>query len=255
MTDRKYLRHLGICIYAAGAITLGIVGLISRDFATNWQRVTPGVPYRHLLAIVAAIWELCGGLLLIYRRTALYGAAMLTAIYSIFVLLWIPPVLAAPGIYDSWGNVFEELSLVIAGLTLCMVYAPQSTRWPARARHFARIYGVCPVSFGLDHIVYFSLVVSFIPKWIPPGQHFWAIVTTTCFLLAAAAILTGIFAGLASRLLTIMILGFELLIWIPVLVAAPKLHYNWSANAISIALTGAAWVIADVLNAPQTAKP
>jgi hypothetical protein len=77
---------------------------------------------------------------------------------------------------------------------------------------------------------------------------FWAIATTVCFLLAAAAILSGILAGLAARLLTAMIVGFELLIWIPKLLAAPHDHFSWAGNAVSVAMAGAAWVVAGSLN-------
>jgi hypothetical protein len=55
-------------------------------------------------------------------------------------------------------------------------------------------------------------------KWIPPEQMLWAIATTVFFLFAAAAILSGFLAGLASRLLTTMIVGFEALVWAPRLV-------------------------------------
>jgi hypothetical protein len=43
-----------------------------------------------------------------------------------------------------------------------------------------------------------------VPKWIPPGQHFWAVATGVAFLLASAAILSGVLAVLAARLLTVM---------------------------------------------------
>ena len=120
--------------------------------------------------------------------------------------------------------------------------------WAARGTTISRLYGICPISFGLDHIIYLKGVATWVPTWIPPGQMFWAIATTVCFLLAAAAILSGILAGLAARLLTAMIVGFELLIWIPKLLAAPHDHFAWAGNAISITMAGAAWIVADSLN-------
>jgi hypothetical protein len=65
------------------------------------------------------------------------------------------------------------------------------------------------------------------------------------FLMAAAAILSGVLSGLASRLLTAQILGFEILIWIPKVIAGPHEHFPWSGNAISVALSAAAWVVSD----------
>jgi hypothetical protein len=77
------------------------------------------------------------------------------------------------------------------------------------------------------------------------------------FFMAAAAILSGILAGLAARLLTAQIVGFELLVWLPKLVAAPHQHFNWAGNAICIAIAGGAWVVADELSATrkQNAPP
>ncbi len=71
--------------------------------------------------------------------------------------------------------------------------------------------------------------------------------------MSAAAILSGVMAGLAARLLTIMIFGFEILIWAPRLAATPYDHFNWAGNAISIAMGAAAWVVSDAIN--LKAKP
>jgi uncharacterized membrane protein YphA (DoxX/SURF4 family) len=82
---------------------------------------------------------------------------------------------------------------------------------------------------------------------------FWAIATAVFFLLAAVAILSGFLAGLASRLLTAMIAGFEALVWAPRLVATPHLHFAWAGNAICLAIAGAAWVVADSIS--ESGKP
>jgi hypothetical protein len=50
---------------------------------------------------------------------------------------------------------------------------------------------------------------------------------------------------LAARLLTAMIAGFGLLVWLPALVASPKDHFVSCANAVNLALLGAAWVVGD----------
>jgi hypothetical protein len=72
---------------------------------------------------------------------------------------------------------------------------------------------------------------------------------------AAVAILTGIMAPLAARLLTAEIVIFELLVWIPNLSAGPSNHFNWSGNAICIALAGASWVVSDSISAAAKTKP
>jgi hypothetical protein len=50
---------------------------------------------------------------------------------------------------------------------------------------------------------------------------FWAITTTVALALAAIALLSGRSALLASRLLTAMMVGFGLLVWLPAPFADP----------------------------------
>lgn len=246
MDKRNALSNLGIGVYAAGAIALGIIGLASGDFAVSWQRVAPGVPGRHVLALITAIWEICGGALLLWRKTARAGAAMLALIFCVFVLLWVPPIVAAPAVYDSWGNLFEELSLVIAGATLFVALAPSGSRLHGMAKQASRFYGICAVSFGVDHLVYLKGAAAYVPKWIPGGGIFWVAATAAFFLMAAAALFSGIMVGLATRLLAVMIMAFEVLIWIPALYANPHQHFYWAANGMAFVLAAGAWVIADV---------
>ena len=240
----KLVSNAGVYFYALAAIALGMLGLVWGDFATNWQRVSTDIPHHLALARAAAIYELVAGVGLLWRGTRRVSALMLTAIYTVFVLLWVDRVVAAPLTYDNWGNVFEELSLVAAGV---IVYASQGAgmgRW--RAAAFAiNAYGICVVSYALVHIIYLPGAASFVPGWIPLGGQFWAGATAICFLCAAAAILSGVMATLATRLLTLMIALFGLLIWLPKLVAQPHVHFMWSGNAINFALMAAAWVVAD----------
>lgn len=245
MGKRSVPSNLGIYVYGGAAIALGLIGLAWGDFATNWQRVEAGVPFRQVLAYVAAICEISAGAAVLWRGSARLGAWILTAIYSLFALLWVPKIVAAPQVYDSWGNFFEEFSLVVGGLVLCALLAPTGSLLSRKEALIARTYGVCAISFGLVHIVYFAGLPAWVPKWIPPGQTFWAAATTVCFLLAAAAMLSGILASLAARLLTAMIVGFELLVWAPKVVAAPHDHFVWSGNGINLVMAGAAWVVSD----------
>lgn len=245
MANRSFTTNLGVRAYAVSAIALGLIGLVWGDFATDWQRVVPGVPGRTALAYLAGACELAGGLALLWPRGARAGAALLTAVYSVFTLLWIPKALANPKVYDSWGNVFEELSLVIAGLVVSASLAPRGSAFALKKAIIARAYGICVISFGVVHVVIFAALPGYVPKWIPPGQLFWAYTTTICFFLAAAAILSGILATLASRLLTAMIAGFWLLFWVPRLFTLPHDHFSWSANGIALVMASACWAVSD----------
>ena len=76
---------------------------------------------------------------------------------------------------------------------------------------------------------------------------FWAVTTTVLFALAAVALLTNRIALLATRLLTMMLVIFGPLVWVPLLVSDPHNHTNWSENAETFAIAGTAWILADLL--------
>jgi uncharacterized membrane protein YphA (DoxX/SURF4 family) len=245
MLKRILPSNLGICVYAAGAIFLGIVGLISADFATEWQHVGPSVPLRAPLAYFTALIELAAGLALLWPRAARAGALTLTALCSVFALLWVPKILEGMSGYDPTGTFFEEFSLVAAGAVLFARFSPAGSTISRQESLFARLFGLSAISFGIVHIVDMPGLAAWVPQWIPPSQLFWCYATTIGFFLAAAAILSGYMAPLASRLLTAEIVSFELFVWIPKLAASPHEHFLWAANGISIAIAGATWAVSD----------
>jgi uncharacterized membrane protein YphA (DoxX/SURF4 family) len=115
-------------------------------------------------------------------------------------------------------------------------------------------FGICVVSFTLEQLFYLSETANLVPKWIPPGQMFWAIATTVAFALAAIALLTGFMALLASRLTTAMLLGFGLLVWLPALLADPHSFLNWSESTETLAIAASAWIVADFLGHRRSAE-
>jgi hypothetical protein len=75
---------------------------------------------------------------------------------------------------------------------------------------------------------------------------FWAILTTVAFGLAAIAILMNCQARLAMRLMMLMLALFGVTVWVPLLIAYPKGHFNWSECVLTFLVTGAAWVVAEL---------
>ena len=66
------------------------------------------------------------------------------------------------------------------------------------------------------------------------------------FGLAAIGILVNRQARLAMRLMTLMLALFGVMVWVPHLIAHPKAHFNWSECVLTLLVTGAAWVVADL---------
>lgn len=267
--------YLGRHVYGAAAVGFGVITLVWHDF-NSWQQIRAlgNVPHREILVYLAAAIEILGGIAIQWPRTARVGAVALGAIYLAFALLWVPYIVATPQTYDRWGNFFEQFSLVAGALIVygsgdyasnvkqsnvhpsaayaSNVYPSNNQHNSARPAKAARIgyfcFGICVVSFTLEQLFYLSGTAAFVPKWIPPGQMFWAITTTVALGLAAIALLLGRSALLASRLLTAMMVGFGLLVWVPVAFADPHKLFGWAGNAQNLAITGAAWIVADFLS-------
>jgi hypothetical protein len=197
-----------------------------------------------LYPIVAA--EIFGGVAIQFRRTAKTGAAVLGAACLVFAIRCVPQIFAQPRIYNNWGNFFEQFSLVSGA---AIVYGHLSSPWSrATLNRIGRILlGICATSFTLEQAFYLGATASFVPKWLPPTQMFWAVTTTVLFALAAVALLIDRMALLATRLLTMMLLIFGLLVWAPLLFSDPHSQTNWSETVETFAIAGAAWILADLL--------
>jgi uncharacterized membrane protein YphA (DoxX/SURF4 family) len=247
MLSRTAFSNLGSRVYGLGAAALGVVGLVWGDFATVWQPVqTVGLLHREALAYVTAACLLSAGVAIQWRRTAPPGLLVLAVFYFLFALLWLPRVIGYPQIFGTWSGFLEEMALVIAALVVYSSLLPRDSAGARRAALIGRLsFGVCVLSFGLSHFFAIPQTADMVPSWIPPGQRFWAVATGIFHLLAGIAILSGVLDVLGSRLLTLMLAIFGALVWAPALFAQPREHMVWAGNAVNLALTGAAWVVAD----------
>jgi uncharacterized membrane protein YphA (DoxX/SURF4 family) len=245
----------GRCIYGLAAIGFGICALAWHDI-TNWHQIKAlgDNPHREIFTYIVGAIEVLGGLAVLWPRTVRAGAVALGTIYFIFALLGVPQIIAHPLVYNSFGNFFEQFALASGAMIL---YACSGPIAPARTARLAQIgyysFGICVVSFALEQWFYLAATASLVPKWIPPGQMFWAMATTAAFALAAFALLSGLCARLASRLTTAMLVGFGLLVWLPALFADPHSFSNWSEGAETLAIAASAWIVADFLGHRRSA--
>ncbi len=237
-------------VYGLAAVGYGVLALIWHD-PKHWQQLLSlGTdPRLQILVSIAAAIQIFGGLAIQWPRTARAGALALGALELIFALLLVPAIAAKPQELYRWLNCFYQLSLVSAALIVySSVRGSESERSTRAARIGCVAFGVCLVSFAIEQLVFFKVTADLVPKWIPPGQNFWAIATTIAFFLAAVAIIAGRSDLLAARCLTVMLIGFVLLVWLPICLADPYKFGNWSEGVETLAITGGAWIVADFLN-------
>jgi hypothetical protein len=238
MTVATSSANLGRHVFGVAALAFGLITLAWHDY-NGWHQ-----PRYLVYAAAAAL--IFGGAAIQFRRTAKTGAAVLGAVYLVFALQCVPGIITAPQIYNSWGNFFEQFSLV-AGAAI--VYGRLSSAWSPETLHrIGRIFlGICAASFTLEQAFYLAATASLVPKWLPPRPMFWAVATTVLFALAAVALLANRMALLAARLLTMMLVLFGLVVWVPLVLADLHSHTNWSEIAETFAIAGTAWILADLL--------
>jgi uncharacterized membrane protein len=235
-------------VFGLGVIALGLVCLAWGDFDFG-QPVPKDFPMRAVLSHVAAVFMLAAGAAVELRQTVKWGAAALAVYFGLIVavLMNVPVVVANYSEYGSYSGVAAQIAVAAGAL---IIYAGSVNDSPAAARltHLGqRVFGVCAVLFGGAHFFYLDITVSWVPKWIPPSQEFWAYATGIFHIAGGVALLTGIQARLAAILLTIMYASFTPLVHVPMLMANSSNRFYWSENALNIILTGVAWVVADSL--------
>lgn len=243
--------------YSPGRYVYGLAAIGSGICALVWHRFDAlgNVPHREILTYIVATIEILAGVAVLWPRTVRAGAVALGTIYFTFALLGVPLILEHPLVYNGFGNFFEQFSLASGAMVL---YACSGSIALARTARLAWIgyysFGICVVSFALEQLFYLSATASLVPKWIPPGQMFWAMATTAAFALAAISLLTGFMALLASRLTAAMIVGFLLLTWLPALFTNPHSFFNWSESAETFAIAASARIVADFLGHRRSAE-
>jgi len=248
MSARK-TATFGWRVYGVGVIALAVVCLVWGGFDPG-QPVPKDFPYRVALAYGASIFMLVAGSAVLWRRTVSMGAAALSVYYLFVVVILMNgrAMLAHPGEYGSYSGAAEQLAIAAAALILYAVNARIDAPLAARLIRIGQVaFGVCALLFGGAHFVYMNLTAPLVPQWLPPSQEFWAWTTGLAHIAAGLAILTGVQSRPAAMLLTIMYASFTPLVHLPMLVADPASHINWAENALNVALTGAAWVVADSL--------
>lgn len=224
-----------------GAVGLGVLGLISRDFAFQWQPVPMGWPAREALALLSGAVLLLGGVAVIARRTSVFGAAVLALWFGLFAIgLHLPLVIGAPGVAPLLG-LAEQGAIALGAALLLAVRAPG--RLPERSVPVMRVlFGLCAIEFGTAHFVYADFTAAMVPGWIP-GHLFWAYVTGACHFAAGVAILAGVRVRLAAGLLAVMCWGFAVLLHLPRVVGDPGSRMEWTMLFVALSIGGAASVV------------
>jgi uncharacterized membrane protein len=241
----------GRVVFALTMIGLGVMGLMSGEFAPIWQPVPRSLPARETLASACSLVSLVSGLgLLLGGWITIASPVLLGYLLVGFAAFRASHILKAPASQETWSGCAETAVVVAGAWVLFAWFADKGDR-----RRFAfatgdkgvrigrAIYGLCMIPFGLAHFNYLKDTASLVPSWLP--WHLgWAVFTGSTFIAAGLAILAGVCARLAAALSAVQLGLFTLLVWVPVVLRGPN-PFQWSEFVISATVTAGAWVVAD----------
>jgi uncharacterized membrane protein len=240
----------GPLLFAIGMAGLGVLSLIYRDFALNWQPVPTWVPWRAPLALLSGAMLAAGGIGMLFRKTAQGAAALLTINVLVWlVLLELPRVVASPSVEAMWLGVGETLALVSGGWISFVSLSRPVRQWSAapvsdsQLRVGRLLFGLALLPIGLSHFVYASDTAQMVPAWLP-ARTALAYVTGGGHAAAGLGLLLSVVPALAATLEAVMMSSFVLLIHIPGVVHAPTDRLQWTMLSVATALAGSAWTVA-----------
>ena len=239
-------KFYGRIVFGASAVLFGVIALMWHD-AETWQTLRKlwSLPFGIIIGGSLMLAQIAGGIGILFQRTARPASLVLGFVYLLFSLACIPGVIAAPAVYAQYGSFFEQFCLLCGAMAVYAATEPNSARATVLGRLARFGLGLCAISFTLSQIFYLTVTADLVPRWLPPNQILWAILTTIAFALAAIAILINRHARLAIRLMAVMLALFGVLVWIPRLVAHPEAHLNWSEFALTFLMTGAALTVSE----------
>lgn len=245
-------RRVGRPLFAWGLVALGLVGVVSRDFAAVWQPVPLWVPARSVLAVLCGVLCAACGVGLLTRRWASLSSRVLLGYVAIWlVALKMPAVVRAPLVEQSWLGCGEIAVIVAGGWVLFATQGGISGggRWSvltgARGVTMARfVFGLALPAIGLSHFVYVEDAAKLVPAWLP-ARTGWTYLTGAGHIAAGLGVLFRVLPRLAASMESWMIMVFTVLVWVPPVWGSPGSHFNWSALLISWVIGAGAWVVAD----------
>jgi hypothetical protein len=235
-------------VFGASVVLFGGAALLWHDAGT-WQNLEHiwTLPFGAFLGGCLMVAQIAAGIGMQFPRAARLASLILIVVYLSFALACVPDIVAATNIFERFGgSFFQYFSMSCGAIALFAASEPNAARACAFGRAARIGLGVSAISFSLGQGLLLRGTARMVPRWLPPGQMFWAILTTVAFALAAIAILIHRHARLAIGLMTLMLALFGVLVWIPHMIAHPEAHFNWSECLLTFLMTRASWMVADL---------
>jgi uncharacterized membrane protein len=260
-TQEGFMRIVksGRLLFAVSLAGLGVLSLLSHDFAMNWQPVPAWVPWRDALAYFSGAVLLVFGLGLLSEKFAAVSAVVLTADFLLWLVLLHLAQLKGWRDMGGWLGA-GECAILVCGAWGLLWLLPVPMR-PLRAALLASstrlavqiLFAIGVMLIGAAHFVYAKETAALVPSYLPARLGF-AYFTGVAHIATGVAIAFGILPRLASTLEGAMMTAFGLMVWAPRVVAAPTTRFTWTAMLISFAYGAGCLIVSGLFKGVQAPR-
>jgi uncharacterized membrane protein len=214
-------QRLTVSFFAIGMIVLGILSVLSKDFAYTWQPVPEFHPGREVLAVICGLFMIAASIALLFRSTVAIAARAMFIYLLAWMSLKIPAIFVAPQIEGVWLGL-GELGMLFAGGWILFARFSGLEDNPFFGRLSGQkgiriaqvIFGLAVIPVGIAHIVYLNITASLVPSWMP-FRTTLASITGAGQIACGLGILFAILPQTAAYIETGMLALFGLLVWGP----------------------------------------
>jgi len=235
----------GQVLFGLSFAAIGALSIAFPKFGMVWGLIPKWIAWHDALATAGGVLLLAAGLAILVPRTARPALVVLLAFLLVhFLLLHVRHIAAHPLVEVVYEQMSENLIYIAGAWTIFSMLSIEAHATFGNVRAGQIIFALATPAIGLSHMFYMNLTAPLIPSWIPfhvPLAYF----TGGAWIAAGAGILFGVLPRLAATLVATMVSLFTVLVWVPMLIAAPKNLSNWSEFCASAAITGAAWAVAE----------
>jgi uncharacterized membrane protein len=210
-----------VSLFSIGIIGIGVLSVISRDFAFDWQPVPAFHPGRELLAVLSGLFMISFSVALFFRNAAAMAARVILPFLLVWLCLKIPAVFAAPQIEGVWIGFGEVGMLAAGGLVLFARLSQVERPGPFKRltgqqgiRIAQIVFGLSVIPVGLGHIFYAEITKGLVPSWMPFRLGL-AYTTGVGQIACGLAILFSIFPRRAAYVEAAMLALFAAFVWGP----------------------------------------
>lgn len=215
------IERLAAALFSASLGTLGLLTVLSRDFAYDWQPVASALPFRAATAVVCGLFMIALAAALLIRRLEDMAAQLLLPFLLVWLSLKVPAVVAVPKIEGVWLGLGEIGMLVAGGWVLFARLAclDRSTIFGGLAgdpglRIARTLFGLAVIPVGLGHLVYADITASLVPVWLPFRLGI-AYITGVGQIACGLGLVFSILPRVAAWTETAMLTLFAFLVWGP----------------------------------------